>query len=118
IDDEALLALRAYHWPGNVRELENAMERAVVVSEGPILTASDLPAEVLQSASAVSPVFDNGGWGVRAQRSERHRREREALLRALAASAGNKAEAARSLGMARSTLVSRLKKYGLLTSDD
>jgi transcriptional regulator of acetoin/glycerol metabolism len=54
--------------------------------------------------------------GVRAERQLRDRREREALLRALAAAAGNKAEAARLLGMARSTLVSRLKKHGLLPS--
>jgi sigma-54 dependent transcriptional regulator, acetoin dehydrogenase operon transcriptional activator AcoR len=53
---------------------------------------------------------------VRAERQLRDRREREALLRALAAAEGNKAEAARLLGMARSTLVSRLKKHGLLPS--
>jgi transcriptional regulator with GAF, ATPase, and Fis domain len=46
-------------------------------------------------------------------RSERDRFEREQLMRALAAAAGNKAEAARILGVARSTLVSRLKKLGI-----
>jgi transcriptional regulator of acetoin/glycerol metabolism len=50
---------------------------------------------------------------VRGERADRDRREREQLVRALAATDGNKAEAARVLGLARSTLVSRLKKHGL-----
>ena len=50
---------------------------------------------------------------MQAERAERERRERELLVRALAAAQGNKAEAARALGMARSTLVSRLKRLGL-----
>jgi transcriptional regulator of acetoin/glycerol metabolism len=51
------------------------------------------------------------GWGERS--AERDRQERELLVRALAAADGNKARAARALGVARSTLVSRLKKHGL-----
>ena len=57
--------------------------------------------------------YSSDGSGIRAERTERERRERERLVRALAAADGNKAEAARALGLARSTLVSRLKKLGL-----
>jgi transcriptional regulator with GAF, ATPase, and Fis domain len=125
IDDDALPVLKAYDWPGNIRELENVIERAVVVAEGPTITVQDLPPELLravenQASADPSSGSDGNGVGaptepngVHAERHERGRRERERLVRALASADGNKAEAARALGLARSTLVSRLKKYGL-----
>jgi DNA-binding NtrC family response regulator len=122
IDDEALLALRGYRWPGNVRELENAIERAVVIADGPVLTLADLPEEVRRETDAGEPdarAFTSADgapqhWGLRTERESRNLRERDVILRALATTDGNKAEAARLLGLARSTLVSRLKKHGLL----
>jgi transcriptional regulator with GAF, ATPase, and Fis domain len=120
IEDDALCALKGYSWPGNVRQLENVIERAVVIAEGPVITLNDLPLELVErlpaSPLAAWPEKDGdlpplGGPGLR--REERERRERELLIRALRAAAGNKAEAARALGLARSTLVSRLKRYGL-----
>jgi transcriptional regulator with GAF, ATPase, and Fis domain len=123
-EDDAMLALRAYRWPGNIRELENAIERAVVVSDGSIVTLDDLPEEV-RRASMVNFADDEAmlsldgttptnRWGVRSERERRDRDERSALENALTATGGNRAEAARLLGMARSTLVSRLKKHGML----
>ncbi|HEV3257575.1 MAG TPA: sigma 54-interacting transcriptional regulator [Gemmataceae bacterium] len=121
IDDDALAVLKAHRWTGNIRELENVIHHAVVVAEGPTVTVDDLPAEL----AAAVPVQDEGvgpEWGqmaqtpaagVRAEREEHGRRERERLVRALAAARGNKAEAARALGLPRSTLLSRLQKYGL-----
>jgi transcriptional regulator with GAF, ATPase, and Fis domain len=121
IDDEALMLLKAFPWPGNIRQLENVVERAVVFAEGPAVTVPDLPPELWEAAGEEDPTladidreaFSSPGGGIRSERAERNRRERERLVRALAASKGNKAEAARALGMARSTLVSRLKKHGL-----
>jgi transcriptional regulator of acetoin/glycerol metabolism len=121
IDDDALAVLKAHRWTGNIRELENVIHHAVVVAEGPTVTVDDLPAEL----AAAVPVQDEGvgqEWeqmahapaaGVRAEREEHGRRERERLVRALAAARGNKAEAARALGLPRSTLLSRLQKHGL-----
>jgi transcriptional regulator with GAF, ATPase, and Fis domain len=124
IDDDALAVLKGHRWPGNVRELENALARAVVVTEGPVVTPRELSAELVRAAEAAGgwPGADKangaaataaGGNGLRAEREQRDRHERERLVRALAAANGNKSEAARALGLARSTLVSRLKKHGL-----
>jgi transcriptional regulator with GAF, ATPase, and Fis domain len=128
IDDDALAVLKGYAWPGNIRQLENVIERAVVIAEGPAVTALDLPAELVRAVHengtprAEYPQQDGiagartawpAGLTAAAGRGERARHEREELVRALAAAGGNKAEAARALGLARSTLVSRLKKYGL-----
>ncbi len=123
IDDDVLAALKAHSWPGNIRQLENVIERAVVVADGPTVTLQDLPPELVNTAERTTPVWavlspanvsvGLSGRGVRAERADRDRRDRERLVRALAAADGNKAEAARALGLARSTLVSRLRKLGL-----
>ncbi len=121
IDDDAMVALKAHAWPGNIRELENVIERAVVVADGPTVTVQDLPAELARTAEglldtvhdlSVFPEEEPFPRGYVA-RADRDRRERERLVRALAAAQGNKAEAARALGLARSTLISRLKRHGL-----
>jgi transcriptional regulator with GAF, ATPase, and Fis domain len=128
VEDDVLATLKACRWPGNVRQLENVIERAVVVAEKSIIGLEDLAADV--QADATAPVeddeldvtalpaaADNGaGSGVsfvEARRQERERRLRERLVRALAAAGGNKTDAARALGIPRSTLVSRLKRLGL-----
>jgi transcriptional regulator with GAF, ATPase, and Fis domain len=124
VDDDALVLLKAYDWPGNVRELENVVERAMAIAEGPIVSWSSLPRSVRDGAllpesgepdpsGAPSEPPLMAGSGVRLEREERGRQERQRLVRALAMANGNKAEAARALGLARSTLVSRLKKHGL-----
>ncbi len=121
-DEAVVTALTHYDWPGNVRELENAIERAAVLTEGDRITLKDLPAEILASSPqqpsspgtrrrdsslATDPVSvtDNGDD------------ERQRLQAALQNSNGNKARAARSLGMPRSTFFSKLKKHGLDQAD-
>jgi transcriptional regulator with GAF, ATPase, and Fis domain len=138
MDDDALTVLKAFAWPGNVRQLENVIERAVVIAAGGIITLDELPDEVKTAAQRADFRSSNGeehrdangntftagrqaegmdlpelAAAMLAERAERERREREQLVRALAAAGGNKAVAARALGLARSTLVSRLKKFGL-----
>ena len=133
IDDDALALLKGHPWPGNVRQLENAIEHAVAFAEGTVVTVADLPPEVritaeaaeendaerikrLDGAFTLAPsAYDGRGPAslFRDEQAERERRERELLVRALAAADGNKAEAARALGVARSTLLSRLKRLGL-----
>jgi transcriptional regulator with GAF, ATPase, and Fis domain len=115
IDDDAMALLKGFSWPGNIRQLENVIERAVVIAESPVLTPADLPPEVF-TTDDVPAVVEPGEPMVRAVRigqSDSDGQERDQLVRALAAAGGNKAEAARALGLARSTLLSRLKKLGL-----
>lgn len=123
IDDDALAAIVDYPWPGNIRELSNVIERAGVISDGPAITLRDLPDEVVTAGAplvtqngepvndAIKPLASRNGRKL--DRGERLRQERAALVRALATAHGNKAEAARVLGLARSTFLSKLQKHGL-----
>jgi transcriptional regulator with GAF, ATPase, and Fis domain len=121
LEDDVLSALKEYPWPGNIRQMENVLERAMVVAEGQFITLADLPAEIADAVGDEGPdqfvdVEDDEDLvpvGIHGERALRHRKERERLIRALSSARGNKAEAARALGLARSTLVSRLKKHGL-----
>jgi two-component system, NtrC family, response regulator len=100
-----LNTLLRYDWPGNVRELENLIERAVVLSRGPDLTADELP-----------PVLR--GPGPTGQRSEglipgatMHEIEREAILRTLEVVDGSTSRAASMLGISPRKIQYRLKEY-------
>ncbi len=117
IDDDVMMLLKSQTWPGNVRQLENAIERAVVLAEHETLTIADLPPEFLRAPTETDddaePRFPAEPLSMGNYRAERDRRERDQLAQALAEANGNKSEAARLLGVARSTFVSRMKKLGI-----
>ncbi len=100
--DEALQTLMDHSWPGNVRELENAIERSVVLAKGELITLSDLPANLKET---------------REERSEMklslYENERLYILKTLAECNWNKKLTASVLGINRSSLYSKLKKYGI-----
>jgi two-component system response regulator HydG len=100
---EAMELLRRHPWPGNVRELENAILRALVVGSGRVIGPEDLP-EQIQPVRA-------GREGERVRLLAEV--EREQVLRALRAVGGNKAAAARLLGLDRKTLYRKLEQYGV-----
>jgi DNA-binding NtrC family response regulator len=102
ITPEAQQQLLAYDWPGNVRELANLIERAVVLGQGPKLTPADLPS----IASAPKPMTAKDVFSYR-EAIDGYRRE--VILKALAQTQGNRAAAARVLGLQR-TYLSRLIK--------
>jgi len=101
---EAMELFRRHGWPGNVRELENAIERALVLGRGSVIRVEDLPDD-LRHADREPP----GHQPVR-QLAEM---EREQILRALHSVNGNKAAAARLLGLDRKTLYRKLDLYGI-----
>jgi transcriptional regulator with GAF, ATPase, and Fis domain len=130
LDDDVIGALKRYSWPGNIRELENAVERAVVMAEHPVIILHDLPAEIVSVAAQPAQVLETKPVPLEPPPGDRPARrlspggsiekystelsgERQSLVDALARANGNKAEAARLLGIPRSTLFSRLKKFGM-----
>jgi transcriptional regulator of acetoin/glycerol metabolism len=99
----AIARLESYEWPGNVRELKNAIERAVLLSQGSAIDPEALPAG--------ENVGDAAG---RARlRSDLAAFERQRIVEALEKCAGNQTKAAQLLGISRRTLVSRLGEYNL-----
>jgi two-component system, NtrC family, response regulator HydG len=92
--------LKDYDWPGNVRELRGAIEAAVIACKRSVMTALDLPPEIVGAAG------EGGGLPVDAG-------ERGRLLAAIDRSGGNRAAAARLLGIGRTTLYRKLKALGL-----
>ncbi len=108
INPDAMEALKSYHFPGNVRELANIIERAVVLGEGGTLSTSDLP-QNLMSPSRSAPIIKN--FGPLSQDVEHFERQR--IIDVLEIAQGNKSEAARILGLKRSTLGSKLKKFNI-----
>jgi transcriptional regulator with PAS, ATPase and Fis domain len=111
ISSDARRALLDYHWPGNVRELRNVLERAAILSDGGLITGEHLalrplpggvPAPPAPAAAAAPPSSDD-------LRSA----ERATIERVLLETKSNKSLAARRLGLTRSQLYVRLKRYGL-----
>src|SRR5687767_1385082 len=104
VDDGVAEALQRYDWPGNVRELENTIERAVVLTTGPILTTASVT--MIGATSAPSPgltslrLHQNLEWV-----------ERETIRRALEQSGGIKKDAAEQMGISQRALSYYLAKY-------
>ncbi len=98
---EAMRQLLDYDWPGNVRELENSIEHAIVISKGKYIEVSDLPIAVKHSET-------NSKTGSDRTIMEN---ERKLLKEVLEECGWNKKEAAQRLGISRSTLYDKLKKY-------
>lgn len=114
LSDEALAALRRHRWPGNVRELENAIERACILSDTMMIEPRDLGLQPPQTESASSlKMFDLTGTLSEAAQRALRLVERQKIAEALAASKGNKMEAADSLAVSYKTLLIKIKDYDL-----
>jgi DNA-binding NtrC family response regulator len=110
VSQDALRRLMAYPWPGNVRQLENAVERALILRGGrQQVEVSDLPPEIQAVSVESAPAVDlpDGGIDLPAVVA---RLERDLIARALTRTNGNRADAARILGLKRTTLVEKLKR--------
>jgi two-component system NtrC family response regulator/two-component system response regulator AtoC len=103
LSPETLKILAAYEWPGNVREMENLLERLSIVVKAPVLRPSDLPEHMKKTA-----VSGDGASSTLALAEI----ERDHILRVFRSCRGNILKAAQTLGIDRSTLARRLRRYG------
>lgn len=110
-DDQALQAMQRYNWPGNVRELLNVVERAVVLSKGEIVSVNDLPEQIRRETQEQHYEINRLGNGN--LKTALANPERQIILDALEASGWNRQETARLLGINRTTLYKKMKKYDI-----
>lgn len=110
VNKELLNQLMQYNWPGNVRELENAIERAVVLCRGELLTIEDFPKEIRD--------FVNDDQIVAVEETDKMTLpevlssiEKKYILKALDESLGQPSKAAKKLGISRQSLLYKMKKY-------
>jgi len=103
LTEDAMRELMSYDWPGNVRELENAIERAVALGSGPLISSLDLPTSVKYHAETRPPAKD--------EMLPLEELERRAILSTLRQTNGDKQAAARVLHIGKTTLYRKLKQY-------
>ncbi len=104
VSADAMTALMNYQWPGNVRELEHAIERAIIVANGPTVRVRELPPEISQKPRS-RPSEDG---------LDLHAQERAIIERALERFDGNRRQAAEALKISTVTLWRKMKQYGLV----
>jgi two-component system response regulator HydG len=109
-DSESIRMLMNYPWPGNVRELENSIEHAVVLAKGETIEVSDLPS-CIRNTDHQAMMVTTAATSESAAGNMLMENEAKLLREALEASGWNKKAAARCLGISRSTLYEKIKKY-------
>jgi transcriptional regulator with PAS, ATPase and Fis domain len=115
---EAMVLLTQYRWPGNVRELENAIERAVSLSHGPLLTPDDLPESIRQESMGSAEGKARYGDPANDATLTLEEVEKRHLTLVLRETKGNKVKAAKILGIDRRTLYRMAERFGLDIGED
>ena len=108
LSDDALKAMLAYDWPGNVRELENCLERTYAFTSGPLIHTTDLPREI---ANLPVPESSNANGNGTLKIVSIAELEKRTILHAITELHGDKLQAARLLGIGKTTLYRKLKDY-------
>lgn len=113
ISPEAMRAFMHYNWPGNIRELQNILERAGHYASNGIITLSNLPEKLVpvlkdedHSLNKTSPILDLS--------KNKNETEKQLILAALAQAKGNRTKASELLGISRTWLYAKMRKYGIL----
>lgn len=111
LSPEARAVLLKHQWPGNIRELENVIERAVLLSHGQLIATQDLPLEV--QSTPTKPVAEHKTVGPPMLGATWAEVEKQYIQQVLEQTGHNHSRASRRLGVSRSQLRTRLKRYGL-----
>ena len=109
ISEEAMRILSEYEWPGNVRELENVIQRAMVLCRTPYLEPADLDVKVIRTEDGLLPEGE-----ILPLKDAMKKVERRLILSTLRACGDNRKEAARCLGINRTTLYNKMHKQGIM----
>ncbi|MFZ0395351.1 MAG: sigma-54 dependent transcriptional regulator [Terracidiphilus sp.] len=117
LSDEALRTMMRYDWPGNVRELENSIERACALSSGPVLHLGDLPTQLQNQGLEARRMAAGSGRQPETAGSPAvmtlAEMEKHAILTTIRELSGDKLQAAKLLGIGKTTLYRKLKEYGI-----
>jgi PAS domain S-box-containing protein len=105
--------LMTHLWPGNVRELRNAIERAMILEETPLLTPSSLPVSLVSPGASGDGVHPQLAYQIPDEGISLEENERSLVVRALEKTSGNQTQAARLLSITRDTLRYKMKKFSL-----
>lgn len=112
LDEQAMHALQRYNWPGNVRELVNVIERAIVLSKSDLITIADLPEHLRRTEQDSVYSYNRllGGTGLKSALADP---ERQIIIDALEQHGWNRQDTARVLGINRTTLYKKMKKFDI-----
>jgi len=111
ISHEALTCLTRHNWPGNVRELENCIQHAIALGSGTLIQVRDIPPRISQPESEPEAASREGP--VRPPVTPLQKLERQAIVRALAETGGDRIRAAKLLGIGKTTIYRKLKEYNI-----
>ena len=114
--DEALRVMEMFPWPGNVRQLENVIERAVILTRGPTIGPEDLPDDFRAPVGALTG--QDGDARLLPLKKAMELPERDLILRALKSHQGSRQATAAALGINRTTLYKKMKRYGIEGSEE
>ena len=102
LSDKAITKLESYQWPGNVRELQHTIEKAIILSEGPVLQSSDFDLRTVRIASDLADSLSLEDM------------EKAMIEKSMKRNNNNISAVAAEMGITRPTLYSKIKKYGLV----
>ena len=115
LSPQALEILMNYQWPGNIRELENVIERAIILSNGPLITPVDFP-ESLYNTQKLEANNGESDSNNRRLKEALKDPEKDLIIKALDTVGWNRNKAAQQLGINRTTLYKKMQKFGLLNN--